>query len=102
MMTQLPKAVADVELGGLTAGCKANVGMVIKECADCAVILFGGNGFTRTGQGEIAERMWREVNGTRIPGGSEDVMLDLMVRQLAKNYQRKTKELERPRGSSRL
>ena len=38
----------------------------------------------------------------RIPGGSEDVMLDLMIRQLAKNYQRKTKELERPRGSSRL
>lgn len=46
--------------------------------------------------------MWREVNGNRIPGGSEDVMLDLMIRQLAKNYQRKTKELERPQGSSKL
>lgn len=32
-------------------------------------------------------------------GGSEDVMLDLMIRQIAKNYQRKTKELERPHGS---
>lgn len=33
-------------------------------------------------------------------------MLDLMVRQLVKNYQRKTKELdrkmERPQGSSKL
>lgn len=39
-------------------------------------------------------------------GGSEDVMLDLMVRQLVKNYQRKTKDLgekmERPKGSSKL
>ncbi|OQO04879.1 Acyl-CoA dehydrogenase [Cryoendolithus antarcticus] len=101
-MTVLDKAVADVELGGLTAAVKAQSGIVIKECADCAVICFGGNGFTRTGQGEIAERMWREVNGVRIPGGSEDVMLDLMVRQLVKNYQRKTKEMERPQGSSRL
>lgn len=38
----------------------------------------------------------------RIPGGSEDVMLDLAVRQLVKNYQNKTKMLERPRGSSKL
>jgi acyl-CoA dehydrogenase len=43
--------------------------------------------------------MWREVNGNRVPGGSEDVMLDLMVRQLAKNYQRKTIELERAKGA---
>ena len=64
-MTKLSKQEADVELGGLTAACKANGGMVLKECADCAVILFGGNGFTRSGQGEIAERMWREVNGHR-------------------------------------
>ena len=32
----------------------------------------------------------------RISGGSEDVMLDLMIRQLVKNYQRKTKQIERP------
>lgn len=52
---------------GLTAGAKAAAGIVLKECADTAVLLFGGNGYTRTGQGEIAERMWREVNGNRIP-----------------------------------
>ncbi|EMD00962.1 hypothetical protein BAUCODRAFT_190396 [Baudoinia panamericana UAMH 10762] len=101
-MCNMTKEQADVELGGLTAAAKAHAGMVFKECADCAMLLFGGNGYTRSGQGEIAERMWREVNGHRIPGGSEDVMLDLMIRQLAKNYQRKTKELERPSGSSKL
>lgn len=66
-LTIMQKAEADVELGGLTAAAKAQAGMVLKECADCAAILFGGNGYTRTGQGEIAERMWREVNGNRIP-----------------------------------
>jgi acyl-CoA dehydrogenase len=101
-MCHLSKAEADVELGGLTALAKAKAGMVLNECAQCAVLLFGGNGYTRTGQGEIAERIYREVPGARIPGGSEDVMLDLAVRQLVKNFQNKTKMLERPRGPSKL
>jgi len=50
--------------------------------------------------------IYREVPGARIPGGSEDVMLDLAIRQLVKNFQRKTQELEtameRPSGSSKL
>jgi len=70
------------------------------------MLLFGGNGYTKSGQGEIAERIYREVPGARIPGGSEDVMLDLGIRQLVKSFQRKTKELEaemgRPKGSSKL
>lgn len=66
-MCNMKKEDADLELGGLTAAAKAHTGIVLKECADCAVLLFGGNGYTRSGQGEIAERMWREVNGIRIP-----------------------------------
>ena len=54
-MTKLKKEEADVELGGLTALAKAQAGVVLDECARCAVLLFGGNGYTRTGQGEIAE-----------------------------------------------
>jgi acyl-CoA dehydrogenase len=46
--------------------------------------------------------IYREVPGIRIPGGSEDVMLDLGVRQLVKNFKNKTKALERPSGSSKL
>ena len=46
--------------------------------------------------------IYREVPAARIPGGSEDVMLDLAVRQLVKNYKSQTKILERPRGSSKL
>ncbi|RMD40526.1 hypothetical protein DV735_g4592, partial [Chaetothyriales sp. CBS 134920] len=85
-MTQLPKEEADLKLGGLTALAKAKAGMVLNECAQTAVLLFGGNGYTRTGQGEIAEKIYREVPGARIPGGSEDVLLDLAVRQLVKLY----------------
>ncbi|KAK4944420.1 hypothetical protein LTR10_016094 [Elasticomyces elasticus] len=101
-MTQLTKAEADIKLGGLTALAKAKAGMVLNECAQTAVLLFGGNGYTRTGQGEIAERIYREVPGARIPGGSEDVMLDLAIRQLVKNYRNATKAMERPQGSSKL
>ena len=54
-MTQLPKDVADIQLGGLTALVKAQAGIVFNECAQCAVLLFGGNGYTKTGQGQIAE-----------------------------------------------
>lgn len=57
-MCNMPKQEADVELGGLTAAAKAHAGIVLKECADAAILLFGGNGFTRTGQGEIAERKY--------------------------------------------
>ncbi|KAK0625481.1 acyl-CoA dehydrogenase/oxidase [Bombardia bombarda] len=93
-MTRMSKEDADRELGGLTALLKAHAGMVFKECADTAVLLFGGNGYTRSGQGRIVEMIYREVPGTRIPGGSEDVMLDLSIRQLVKLYQAKTKALE--------
>lgn len=58
-MTKLPKATADVELGGLTALAKAQAGIVLDECARCAVLLFGGNGYTKSGQGELAEREFR-------------------------------------------
>ncbi|CAP64882.1 uncharacterized protein PODANS_5_4240 [Podospora anserina S mat+] len=93
-MTRLPAEEADVKLGGMTALLKAQAGIVFRECADTAVLLFGGNGFTTTGQGMVAEMLYREVPGTRIPGGSEDVLLDLAVRQLLKIYQVQTKMLE--------
>ena len=38
--------------------------------------------------------IYRDVPGSRIPGGSEDVMLDLAVRQLVKLYQAKSEAVE--------
>ncbi|KAK5244388.1 hypothetical protein LTS06_010016, partial [Exophiala xenobiotica] len=81
-LNHLTKAEADDKLGGPTALLKAKAGMVLNECAQTAVLIFGGNGYTRTGQGELVEKIYRDVMGARIPGGSEDVMLDLAIRQL--------------------
>jgi acyl-CoA dehydrogenase len=85
------------DLGGLLALAKARAGMVLDECARCAVLLFGGNGYTRTGQGELVEKIYREVPAARVPGGSEDVMLDLAIRQLVKGFRARTKALGRQR-----
>lgn len=121
-LTKMKKAEADVELGGLMALAKAQAGIVLDECARCAVLLFGGNGITTTGRGELIAResvcgrikfhilsksypptdIYRDVPVARVPGGSEDVMLDLAVRQLVKNYQYQKKILEWPKGSSKL
>ncbi|KKZ65541.1 hypothetical protein EMCG_08614 [[Emmonsia] crescens] len=92
-MNNLPKEEGDFRLGGLTALAKARAGIVLNECAQVAVLLFGGNGLTRTGQGEVAERILREVPGVRIPGGSEDVLLDLSVRQLVKVFKAQEQKL---------
>lgn len=54
-MTQMSEQRANMELGGLTALAKAQAGIVLNECAQTALLLFGGNGYTKSGQGEIAE-----------------------------------------------
>lgn len=54
-LTQMKKEESDVVLGGQTALLKAHAGIVLKECADTALLLFGGNGYTQSGQGELIE-----------------------------------------------
>ncbi|PYH91147.1 acyl-CoA dehydrogenase [Aspergillus ellipticus CBS 707.79] len=93
-LCHLPKDEADRKLGGISALAKAKAGMVLNECAQCAVLLFGGAGFTQSGQGELAEAILRDVPGARIPGGSEDVLLDLSVRQLVKLYRAEERKLK--------
>ncbi|KAL2867747.1 acyl-CoA dehydrogenase family protein [Aspergillus lucknowensis] len=85
-LANMSKEQADRELGGITALAKAKGAMVLNECAQTAVLLFGGAGFTQRGQGELVEAILRDVPGARIPGGSEDVLLDLSVRQLVKLF----------------
>lgn len=87
-LNHLSKEEADEKLGGPTALLKAKAGMVFNDCAQTAVLIFGGNGYTRTGQGELVEKIYRDVMGARIPGGSEDVLLDLAVRLLVKNFKK--------------
>ena len=74
LMTKLSKDDADRELGGLTAAAKAQGAAVMEECSSTAVLLFGGNGLTQSGRGELVEKIYRDINVARIPGGSSDVL----------------------------
>ncbi|KPI42048.1 Isobutyryl-CoA dehydrogenase, mitochondrial [Cyphellophora attinorum] len=89
-MSRMNKRDADAKLGGSTALAKARAGLVLNECAQCAQLLFGGNGYTESGQGEVISRIAREIAGARVPGGSEDVLFDLAIRELYKHYRRAT------------
>jgi hypothetical protein len=46
--------------------------------------ILGGISYTRGGQGEKVERLYREVRAYAIPAGSEEIMLDLGIRQAVK------------------
>ncbi|CAK9099454.1 Acyl-CoA dehydrogenase apdG (Aspyridones biosynthesis protein G) [Durusdinium trenchii] len=54
---------------------------VMEYCAREARQIFGGNAYTRSGLGEKAERLYRDVGAYAIPGGSEEILLDLAIRQ---------------------
>merc|ERR1712217_588864 len=75
---------ATYKLGGQTALLKAQATKVFEYCAREAAQVFGGLGYTRGGQGEKVERLSREVRAMAVPGGSEEIMLDLAVRQSSK------------------
>merc|ERR550537_1867246 len=80
-MTQME---ATLKLGGHTALLKVQCTKVFEYCAREAAQIFGGLSYTRGGQGEKVERLNREVRAMAVPGGSEEVMLDLGIRQTKK------------------
>ncbi|CAF9928538.1 MAG: hypothetical protein GOMPHAMPRED_005159 [Gomphillus americanus] len=72
---------AMLKLGGAIAGCKAQSTQVFEFCAREASQIFGGLSYSRGGQGAKVERLYRDVRAYAIPGGSEEIMLDLSIRQ---------------------
>lgn len=75
---------ATMKMGGQTALLKVQCTKVFEYCAREAAQIFGGLSYTRGGQGEKVERLSREVRAMAVPGGSEEVMLDLGIRQTLK------------------
>lgn len=84
-LCRMPKDQAMTLLGGPIALCKAHSSKVFEYCAREARQIFGGNGYTRSGLGEKVERLYRDVGAYAIPGGSEEILLDLSVRQASKS-----------------
>src|SRR5271168_325245 len=72
---------AMLKLGGAIAGLKAQSTVTFEFCAREASQIFGGLSYSRGGQGGKVERLYRDVRGYAIPGGSEEIMLDLSIRQ---------------------
>lgn len=81
---KIPPQLLPLRLGGPIALCKAQATQTFEYCAREAAQIFGGLSYTRGGQGEKIERLYREVRAYSIPGGSEEIMLDLGVRQSLK------------------
>ncbi|KAK1251554.1 hypothetical protein MKX07_007033 [Trichoderma sp. CBMAI-0711] len=72
---------AMLRLGGPIAGLKAQSTITFEFCAREASQIFGGLSYSRGGQGGKVERLYRDVRAYAIPGGSEEIMLDLSMRQ---------------------
>ncbi|ROV93473.1 hypothetical protein VSDG_06789 [Cytospora chrysosperma] len=72
---------AMLRLGGPIAGLKAQSTVTFEFCAREASQIFGGLSYSRGGQGAKVERLYRDVRAYAIPGGSEEIMLDLSMRQ---------------------
>ena len=72
---------AMLKLGGAIAGLKAQATTTFEFCAREASQIFGGLSYSRGGQGGKIERLYRDVRAYAIPGGSEEIMLDLSIRQ---------------------
>merc|ERR1719161_951113 len=83
-MNTMTKLESAFKLGGPTALLKVQCTKTFEYCAREAAQIFGGLGYTRGGQGEKVERLSREVRAMAVPGGSEEIMLDLGVRQTTK------------------
>ncbi|KAG8163145.1 hypothetical protein KVR01_007623 [Diaporthe batatas] len=78
----LSKKEGEFLLAGTTAQVKAHSGIVLEHVVREAIQIMGGVGLTRgAGRGERVERIWRDVKAITVPGGSEEIMLDLATRR---------------------
>lgn len=97
-LSQLTHTEAEFLLAGTTAQLKAHAGIVLEHVVREAIQIMGGIGLTRGGRGERVERIWRDVKAITVPGGSEEILLDLSTRRALKI----SAELQIEKNTSRL
>merc|ERR1719380_553295 len=81
-MNSMSKEEQNARLGGHIALLKVQSSKAAEFCARESLQVFGGAGYTRSGAGEKVERIYREVRAYAIPGGSEEIMLNLAISQM--------------------
>jgi len=77
---------AQEKLGGITALLKSQCTETFEYCTREASQIFGGLAYTKGGQGGKIERLFREARVFTVFAGSEEIMLDLGVKQTLKLY----------------
>lgn len=83
-MTTMTYAEWNKKLAGPISLLKMSSTRAAHEIADEAVQIFGGRGITATGMGKLVENFHRTYKVDAVPGGSEEVLADLAVRQALK------------------
>lgn len=93
---QMKLGMSDERLGGVTALLKVNATRTTELCVRETSQIFGGASFVRGGIGVRVERAARDVRGLVVPGGSDEILADLAVRQamMLTARHRMDKELE--------
>jgi alkylation response protein AidB-like acyl-CoA dehydrogenase len=81
MMTSSEGNGSDDGLAASAALLKVHASVTFEFCAREASQVFGGAAVVREGPGRLVERLYREVRATAIPGGAEEILRDLAVRQ---------------------
>jgi len=101
-MCRMSKMEAMTLLGGDTALLKVQATKTFEYCAREAAQIMGGVSYVRGGQGEKVERLYREVRAFAIPAGSEEIMLDLAVRQAVKQADSLDKKTPNRLGQAKM
>lgn len=78
---QMHKGLNDDRLGGVMALLKVNATRTTELCVRETSQIYGGASFVRGGVGVRVERAARDVRGLVVPGGSDEILADLAVRQ---------------------
>jgi len=88
---QFSSGVPEMNLGAQCALLKVQASKTFEYCVREASQIFGGSSIVKEGKGKLIERMYREVRGLAIPGGSEEILLDFTIR----NVVQKANQLEK-------
>jgi len=79
---QFSCGVPESQLGPQCALLKVQATKTFEYCVREASQIFGGSSIVKEGKGKLIERMYREVRGMAIPGGSEEILLDFTIRNV--------------------
>jgi alkylation response protein AidB-like acyl-CoA dehydrogenase len=85
----------DVNVGGMTALLKVMSTRALENVCREAQQIMGGAGYNKSGKGARIEQISRDVRAHVVGGGSEEIMLDLAVRQEAKEVMLRARNLSK-------